>query len=339
MERVEAAEALMIAEEAFEKTMTRDAIHGRTGLEEGMWFQGRWTTRPEERFLKPNAGYAGKKDCWMRCDYPSECRWGKQFGIQQSSSSPATTVASPTTNSSATPTSTKTTNNNVLVVVPSSPATTTSEPPPQKDHHQKEKGTSSVKPKTSFEEILASLAKGPFSISPPSKDTNKTNEDSLFSPPEPEQNPVQKQKQKQQEPEPEPEQDPDYMYLSPLSPTPSHRQKAHSEGETKVPTPDDLLEMVKRRKRRSSVHFPSPLGANPPGPTTARQKGKKGVVEVGSGDEGVGVRVGSGRELGQRADTTAIMDDVELELEMEMGLKLERQRSGLSWEVWQGGFL
>jgi hypothetical protein len=22
-----------------------------------------------------------KKDCWNRCDYPSECRWGKQFGV------------------------------------------------------------------------------------------------------------------------------------------------------------------------------------------------------------------------------------------------------------------
>ncbi|KAF1834826.1 hypothetical protein BDW02DRAFT_568650 [Decorospora gaudefroyi] len=24
---------------------------------------------------------AGKKDCWNTCDYPSECRWGKKFGI------------------------------------------------------------------------------------------------------------------------------------------------------------------------------------------------------------------------------------------------------------------
>ncbi|KAJ9649116.1 hypothetical protein H2199_001030 [Coniosporium tulheliwenetii] len=24
----------------------------------------------------------GKKDCWNKCDYPSECRWGKQFGVQ-----------------------------------------------------------------------------------------------------------------------------------------------------------------------------------------------------------------------------------------------------------------
>ena len=24
----------------------------------------------------------GSKDCWNSCDYPSECRWGKQFGVQ-----------------------------------------------------------------------------------------------------------------------------------------------------------------------------------------------------------------------------------------------------------------
>ncbi|KAK6438939.1 hypothetical protein LTR95_004856 [Oleoguttula sp. CCFEE 5521] len=24
-----------------------------------------------------------KKDCWANCDYPSECRWGKQFGVSQ----------------------------------------------------------------------------------------------------------------------------------------------------------------------------------------------------------------------------------------------------------------
>lgn len=29
---------------------------------------------------RPHAG----KDCWNRCDYPSECRWGKQYGVHAS---------------------------------------------------------------------------------------------------------------------------------------------------------------------------------------------------------------------------------------------------------------
>ena len=24
----------------------------------------------------------GAKDCWHACDYPSECRWAKRFGLQ-----------------------------------------------------------------------------------------------------------------------------------------------------------------------------------------------------------------------------------------------------------------
>ena len=23
-----------------------------------------------------------KKDCWSKCDYPSECRWGREYGVQ-----------------------------------------------------------------------------------------------------------------------------------------------------------------------------------------------------------------------------------------------------------------
>ena len=31
------------------------------------------------------------KDCWGRCDYPSECRWGRQYGV----ATPTTVTASP----------------------------------------------------------------------------------------------------------------------------------------------------------------------------------------------------------------------------------------------------
>ncbi|KAF7190875.1 hypothetical protein HII31_08034 [Pseudocercospora fuligena] len=111
VERVEAAEALMVAEEMFEKEM-----NGNIMVPEGRWFQGRWTTKPEARDV---AAGAQKKDCWMKCDYPSECRWGKQFGVQTTTTTPKVAT----------------------VTVPSTPTT--------KSEESKE-----VKPKTSFEEIL-----------------------------------------------------------------------------------------------------------------------------------------------------------------------------------------
>ncbi|KAF2835626.1 hypothetical protein M501DRAFT_981511, partial [Patellaria atrata CBS 101060] len=33
--------------------------------------------------------FAKGKDCWGRCDYPSECRWGSQYGVQTSTKSDA----------------------------------------------------------------------------------------------------------------------------------------------------------------------------------------------------------------------------------------------------------
>ncbi|ORY16030.1 hypothetical protein BCR34DRAFT_558039 [Clohesyomyces aquaticus] len=32
----------------------------------------------------PTPGPIPKKDCWNTCDYPSECRWGRQFGVHTS---------------------------------------------------------------------------------------------------------------------------------------------------------------------------------------------------------------------------------------------------------------
>lgn len=99
----------MVAEEIFEKEM-----NGNIVVPEGRWFQGRWTTKPESRDVVAGAQ---KKDCWMKCDYPSECRWGKQFGVQTTTTTPKVAT----------------------VTVPSTPNTK-----PEED----------IKPKTSFEEIL-----------------------------------------------------------------------------------------------------------------------------------------------------------------------------------------
>ncbi|EME81182.1 uncharacterized protein MYCFIDRAFT_77101 [Pseudocercospora fijiensis CIRAD86] len=110
VERVEAADALMVAEEIFEREM-----NGKLMVPEGRWFQGRWTTKREARDVVAGAQ---KKDCWMKCDYPSECRWGKQFGVQ-STTTPK--VANAT--------------------VPSSPI-------------KAEEAKHEIKAKTSFEEIL-----------------------------------------------------------------------------------------------------------------------------------------------------------------------------------------
>ena len=69
--------------------------------QEGHWFQGIWTRKPTVAEATPAPTDFWTKDCWNTCDYPSECRWGKQFGQQQtraqSCSQPSTspTTASP----------------------------------------------------------------------------------------------------------------------------------------------------------------------------------------------------------------------------------------------------
>jgi hypothetical protein len=53
--------------------------------EEKVWFGGAWVGNGDRALgarRRPKAFW--KKDCWGTCDYPSECRWGKQFGAQQS---------------------------------------------------------------------------------------------------------------------------------------------------------------------------------------------------------------------------------------------------------------
>jgi hypothetical protein len=36
------------------------------------------------------------KDCWNDCDYPSECRWGKQYGVETPNTASSATVTMPT---------------------------------------------------------------------------------------------------------------------------------------------------------------------------------------------------------------------------------------------------
>lgn len=76
--------------------------------QEGKWLQGIWTRKSTAATATTTADSTPappdfwEKDCWNTCDYPSECRWGKQFGAQQtraqscSQPSPSTTTATAT---------------------------------------------------------------------------------------------------------------------------------------------------------------------------------------------------------------------------------------------------
>lgn len=59
--------------------------------QEGVWFSGAWGRKSE---VTPRAVMAlPEKDCWGTCDYPSECRWGKQFGAAQTQAQAQVVVA------------------------------------------------------------------------------------------------------------------------------------------------------------------------------------------------------------------------------------------------------
>lgn len=59
--------------------------------QEGQWLGGVWTKKGTSN--EQTLGYWGK-DCWNTCDYPSECRWGKQFGTQQTQAQAQVAIAS-----------------------------------------------------------------------------------------------------------------------------------------------------------------------------------------------------------------------------------------------------
>lgn len=169
------AEDVAAAELQFANKDQGLAVRNHIVPSEGQWLNGRWM-----QDLSPTQS---TKDCEARCDYPSECRWGKQYGVH--------TPVKPTS------------------VVPSSL------PPAAQPARDVE-----AAPPTTFDEILLDDA---ATVDPASPD-----------------------------------------YLEPLSTAQSQSQKGQIERETRRVSMDELLDSVKRRKRRSSGLLPSPLGANPP---------------------------------------------------------------------------
>lgn len=71
-EQVAAAEALAASEEEMEPK----PLFAPTVPSESEWLRGHWMRKHEQERL-------WEKDCWGSCDYPSECRWGRQYGVQQ----------------------------------------------------------------------------------------------------------------------------------------------------------------------------------------------------------------------------------------------------------------
>lgn len=173
--RREVGEMVAKREQEMEDVTVRPLFAPEVPSEED-WFSGLWAKKGTAE--KEAKGFWGK-DCWGTCDYPSECRWGKQYGV-------------------ATP------------ALPPSPP-----PLPEK---------LTTKAKTTFEDLLLTMPETNSDVSGES------------------------------------------MQSPPLSP-----EAASLEEPTKQTTFDDLLESVKRRKRRSSGSMPetpSPLSAHPPSPTT-----------------------------------------------------------------------
>jgi len=152
---------------------------------EDAWLNGMWA--------KSSASHPAKlftKDCWGKCDYPSECRWGKQYGVH----TPVSSSPPP----------------------PSAPKTPVVEEKAQQ-------------PKTTFDDILldASIAL-------------QSSVDDL-----------------------------DHLFEDGDITAPSAADTDVAKETERKPSMTDLLESAKRRKRRSGGQLPSPLGSNPPSPTTA----------------------------------------------------------------------
>lgn len=80
-EQIAAAEALaaLDREEEEEDKMQPKPLFAPSGPEESDWLRGHWARKP----AGIEQGKLWAKDCWGTCDYPSECRWGRQYGVQQ----------------------------------------------------------------------------------------------------------------------------------------------------------------------------------------------------------------------------------------------------------------
>lgn len=225
---------------------------------EGHWLNARWVRKGmgigAER---QGAGFFEKKDCWGTCDYPSECRWGKQYGVQ-------------------------------------TPALA-SFPEAVQDESQSEE------PKTTFDDILLTMP----ALTTTSSSHNDVHNDSDGSSASELDTPTQSPP------------------LSPILPeTP--------EEPTRKPSFDDLLESVKRRKRRSSgalveISSPlAPLASHPPSPTTISMAEAMDLATHGSKAstssavasehiEDVAAPQGSGAEGAGQTALPKAFDDFDLE--------------------------
>ncbi|KAK3114433.1 hypothetical protein LTR53_007245 [Teratosphaeriaceae sp. CCFEE 6253] len=148
---------------------------------EGEWLHGMWVKSSGAH--KPVRS-PFRKDCWGKCDYPSECRWGKQYGVH-------------------------------------TPVASSAPPPPPKAQDEK--------PKTTFDDILLDVSRAPQSSAEHLEHTHEEID---------------------------------------ITSLPTAESEAKDTAERR-PSMTDLLESAKRRKRRSGGQVPSPLGSNPPSPTTA----------------------------------------------------------------------
>ncbi|KAK5135715.1 hypothetical protein LTR08_004701 [Meristemomyces frigidus] len=97
IEQAMAAEALAAAQEFEDEDVTLP-LSVPIAPQEGRWLNGVWTKKPAT--LKSTKDF-WHKDCWNTCDYPSECRWGKQYGVQTPVKSTTTVPASPVVTSTA----------------------------------------------------------------------------------------------------------------------------------------------------------------------------------------------------------------------------------------------
>lgn len=127
-----------------------------------------------------------KKDCWNHCDYPSECRWGSQYGVQSVSSTSSASSRTTTTVVSTPPSSNH--SHNAEPVTSISTCTAQLSPSPLSIHTNNHSPTpETYTPPTTFDGILegtplaSALATASASLSPTSpKDVRERFWDTLL---------------------------------------------------------------------------------------------------------------------------------------------------------------
>ncbi|GAB7365069.1 hypothetical protein MBLNU230_g5850t1 [Neophaeotheca triangularis] len=260
-----------------------------------------------------------EKDCFNGCDYPSECRWGKQYGVQ-----------SP-------------------VVVPVPPPPPPPPPPPSVEKKKSRKGknmelahdvSATASPMTSFDDILALL---PPKCTNTTTTTTTTTNPPTTNPPPPSTNPSPKT--------------PTEPTTNPNAPLPTLSRvesRPHPStppppllppDSTPMPTAAEVHSSAVRRKRRSA---PSPLGpqAAPPslGSATAAAVASRGSTpgvpearaegaETATVDSGLppGLPPGRGESVivGSTAEMLArVIDEIEGDLRKGWGRVVGRGWAG-----------